>query len=126
MMQYEEQNVKSSLPILYNPKMLSLFSTLSNIWAWLNLAGGVIYLLYQIFTFNSQVEQIIQARLFYQHSIESGLDVEISQVFRIFLQTLSLIGNFFLFRCISIGLNVLLEIGFTMMPESDEEGTNNE
>jgi len=53
-----------------------------------------------------------------------SLDILFGYLYPIFSETLSLVGNFLLFKSLSIGLNVLLEIDFNQ--KSKVDGGRNE
>lgn len=122
-------------PVIFNPKTLSLFSNLANIWAWLNLAAAVVYMLVQFFTLQSQIEQMqgfsFNTLLFNSNKMwwdwtNITSEVVLRYLTSILVQTIVLAGNFFLFKSISIALNVLLEIGLTMTPDEEGEEAENE
>jgi hypothetical protein len=124
-------------PMRFNPKTLSAFSNLANIWAWLNLAVAIIYLLSQIFMLQTQFERMQEFYFdFDRVSFDRNFpwwygtnlvsEVVLGKLLAIFSHAVNLIGNFFLFKSISIALNVLLEIGFTMTPNQESQGVENE
>jgi hypothetical protein len=119
-MQTAKKNGDEDKSIFYKPKTLSLFVTLTNIYAWLNLIGGIAYVAYEIFSSDQQ-----RSRLFlitnYPFAAPPPLYFRLLQDFpAIIVTTLTLISSFLLFKSMSLGLNVLIQIGFNRQATATE------
>ncbi len=108
----------------FKPTQLSWFSNLANIYAWLNLIVAILYIIFSLVTLNQQIARNTTDDLFLMDGASYLTTSNIlSTLFPIIITFVSTLGNFILFKSISIGLNILLEIGFTITAD-EKEGEN--
>ncbi len=108
----------------YNPVMLNRIAILLNIYAWFNLVLAILSPVIRLYTLDSRIKNGQANFLFitgnwwdWQNLI--SIDVMFEVLYPIFTESLYLVGSFLLFKSISIGLNVLLEIDFNQKSELD-------
>jgi hypothetical protein len=122
-MQTPEHNEDEQEQIFYKPKVLSLVANLTNVYAWFNLIVAILYPVFRIWSLDNQIMNISSYPTMNGHwweweNFTSDIVMEIFSP--IVINTLSLIGWFFLSKGVSIGLNVLLEIDFNMKSKVEE------
>jgi hypothetical protein len=115
--------------ITYNPATLSTISSLTNGFAWFNLAAALFYLVFMLATIDSRMNDpfspmaMSSGHWWEWHNLTSSyLLMEVLPP--IFINASSGIGSFFFLKSVAIGLNVLLEIDFNT--KSREDGGQNE
>lgn len=128
-MSLENADEQQRFASFFQPKTLSTFANLANVFAWLNLVVAILYMIVSIFTLDNQIAQnnfadfsfYMEGHWWEWRNLTS--QAVLSSVFPVVMSIVSMAGNFVLFKSVSIGLNILLEIGFTMLP-ADEEAEN--
>jgi hypothetical protein len=113
----------------YNPATLSRISSITNVFAWFNLATALFYLVFRLATLDNRMSDLFSPFALYSghwwewHNLTS--DYLLMNILPpILIDAIGLVGSFFLFKSVAIGLNVLLEIDFNT--KSREDGGQNE
>jgi hypothetical protein len=121
----EISQIQRRLP-RYNPVILSRVASFANLFAWFNLVMVIFNLVVRIALIKSQVENnfgIYPFTIGNWWGLENSSAIFEEILYPIVSSTLSLVGSFFLFKSISIGLNVFMEIDFNLKALK-EEGQN--
>ena len=110
----ESQQTEPQGPVFYNPKVLTLMSSLAGVFSWVVLVAFIGDIVVQFININSTLTQqgMTFAELFKQPSALSFLVTNLST------PLFTGIALFFVLQGVSIGLNVLFEID---MKSGDEE-----
>jgi hypothetical protein len=118
---------KTQRSVFYNPKTLSLLSTLTNIYAWISLVLAILFLVIQFLTLDNQLisTYFLPSNYHWWQTYDNATSaLVLDKLFSVLNSFANGISSFLIFKSISIGLNVLLELGFNMT--SNEEETENE
>jgi hypothetical protein len=99
----------------YKPTTLSFIASLTNLFAWFSLLLGVVFLLMNLAMLDGYLAEIymISGHWWEWKNLTSWVVLN-GQILPLITDFMSFLSIFFLLKCVAIGLNVLLEIAFTI------------
>lgn len=104
---------------LYKPATLSFIATVTNVFAWLSLGIAIFYAITDLTMLDENFLPFgfsNGGHWWEWQNLTSWIVLD-EVIFPIISSIIPLVGTFFLLKCVSIGINVLLEIDFSMKTE---------